>query len=142
MIKNESAKCTWSLIQSTRDSYVSLLKDIGLVTFERLESVLCISRDYTESNSMTCIQLTSSSTIIAVRGQPLTIQPIKLDNIRSLIHQRIHSPGTDPAMTQPHDDQGSVDENFLHDIPEELIEHPNNCFNCLSRFVAATEPIM
>jgi hypothetical protein len=37
IIKNESAKCTWSLIQSTRDSYVSLLKDIGLVTFERLE---------------------------------------------------------------------------------------------------------
>jgi hypothetical protein len=45
-------------------------------------------------------------------------------------------------MTQPHDDQGSVDEIFLHDIPEELTEHPDNCFNCLSRFVAATEPIM
>ena len=34
IIKSESAKCTWSLIESTRDSYVSPLEDIGLAILE------------------------------------------------------------------------------------------------------------
>jgi len=31
-----------------------------------------MSRDYTESNSVTCIHIASASIIIAVRGKPLT----------------------------------------------------------------------
>jgi hypothetical protein len=45
-------------------------------------------------------------------------------------------------MAQHHQDQRSIDENFLKYIPEELIELPNNSFNCLSSFVAATEDSM
>jgi len=37
----------------------------------------------------------------------------KIDNIGSMICQRIHSTGTNPAMAQPHNDQGSIDEDFL-----------------------------
>jgi hypothetical protein len=54
----------------------------------------------------------------------------------------IHSTGTDPAMAQPHNDEGSIDEDFLDYLPEELIEQPDNCFNRLSSFVAATEASM
>jgi hypothetical protein len=50
------------------------------------------------------------------------VQPIKIDNIRSMIRQRIHSTGKDPAMAQPHNEQGSFDEDFLDYVPEELIE--------------------
>jgi len=70
------------------------------------------------------------------------VQAKKIDNIRSMIRRRIHSTGTDPAMAQPHNDQGSFDEDFLDYIPEELIEQPDNSFNCLSSFVAATEASM
>jgi hypothetical protein len=35
-----------------------------------------------------------------------------------------------------------LDEIFLHYIPDELIEQPNNSFNHLSSFVAATEDSM
>ena len=45
-------------------------------------------------------------------------------------------------MAQPHNDQGSFDENLLDYVPEELIEQPNNSFNRLSSFVAATEASM
>jgi len=34
--------------------------------------VLCILRNQTESNSVTCIHITITSTIIAVKGKPLT----------------------------------------------------------------------
>jgi len=66
----------------------------------------------------------------------------KIDNIDSMIRQRIHSTGTDPVMAQPHNDQGSFDEDFLHYVPEELIEQLDNSFNCLSSFVAATKASM
>jgi len=69
-------------------------------------------------------------------------KPKKIDNIRSMIRWRIHSTGMDPAMAQPHNNQGSFDEDFLDYIPEELIEQPNNSCNPLSSFVAATEASM
>jgi len=50
------------------------------------------------------------------------VQAKMINTIRSMIHQRIHSTGTDPAMAQPHKDQGSFDEDFLDYVPEELIE--------------------
>ena len=65
------------------------------------------------------------------------VQAKKIDNICSMIHQRIHSTGMDPAIAQPHNDQGSFDENFLDYVPEELIEQPDNSFNCLSSFLVA-----
>jgi len=70
------------------------------------------------------------------------VQAKKIDNIRSMIRQRIHSTGTDPAMAQPHNDQGSFDEDLLDYVPEKLIELPNHSFNRLSRFVVATEASM
>jgi len=66
----------------------------------------------------------------------------KIDNIRSMIRRRIHSTGTHPAMAQPHNDQGSFDEDILDYVPEELIEQPDNSFNRLSSFVVATEASM
>ena len=42
-------------------------------------------------------------------------------------------------MAQPHHDQGSIDQYLLDYIPVGLIEHPNNAFTFLSRFVAATK---
>jgi len=42
-------------------------------------------------------------------------------------------------MAQPHNTQGSLDEDFHDYVPEELIEQPDNSFNRLSSFVAATE---
>jgi len=66
----------------------------------------------------------------------------KIDNICSMIHQTIHSTGTDPVMAQPHNDQGSFDEDILDYVPEELIEQPNNSFYHCSSFVAATEASM
>jgi len=59
-----------------------------------------------------------------------------------MIRRRIHSTDTDPAMAQPHNDQGSFDEVFIDYVPEELIEQPDNCVNRLSSFVAATEASM
>jgi len=47
-----------------------------------------------------------------------------------------------PAMAQPHNNQGSFDEDFLHYVLEDLIEQPDNSFNPLSSFVAATEASM
>jgi len=42
-------------------------------------------------------------------------------------------------MAKPHKVQSSFDENFIDYIPEELIEKPDNSFNRLSSFVAATK---
>jgi len=72
------------------------------------------------------------------RSSSPEVQAKKIDNIRSMIRRRIHSTGTDPAMAQPHNDQGSFDEDFLDYVPEELIEQPDNSFDRLSSFVAAT----
>jgi len=70
------------------------------------------------------------------------VQAKKKYNICSMIHRRIHSTGMDLAMAQPHNDQGSFDEDFLDYLPEELIEQPNNSCNRLSSCVAATEASM
>jgi len=66
----------------------------------------------------------------------------KIDIIRAMSRRRIHSTGTDQSMAQPHNDQGSCEEDFLDYIAEELIELPDNSFNCLSSFVAAAEASM
>jgi len=70
------------------------------------------------------------------------IQGKKIENIRSIIRRRIHSTGLDPVLAQPHNDQGSVDEDFLDYIREELIRQRDNSFNRLSSFDAATEASM
>jgi len=70
------------------------------------------------------------------------VQAKQIDNIRTMIRWRIHSTGTDPAMAQPHNIQGSFDEDFLHFVPEELIEQPSSSSNPLSSIVAATEASM
>ena len=70
------------------------------------------------------------------------VQAKIIDNIRSMIRRRIHTTGTDLAMAQPHNNQGSFDEEFLDYVLEELIEQPDNSFNRLSSFVAATEASM
>jgi hypothetical protein len=45
-------------------------------------------------------------------------------------------------MTQPHNNQGSFDETILAYVLEELIEQPDNSFNCLSMIVSATKASM
>jgi len=45
-------------------------------------------------------------------------------------------------MAQPHNNQRIFDENILAYVLEELIEQPDNSFNCLSMFVTATEASM
>jgi len=70
------------------------------------------------------------------------VQANKIVNIRSMMCWRIQSSGADPAMAHPHHDQGSFTEDFLDHLPEELIAQPNNSFNPLSSFVAATEASM
>jgi hypothetical protein len=56
------------------------------------------------------------------RSSSPEVQGKRIRSIRSMICRRIHSTGTDPAMAQPHHDQGSFDADFLDYIPEELIE--------------------
>jgi len=73
------------------------------------------------------------------RSSSPQVQAGKIDNIRSMICQRIHSTGTVPAIVQPHNDQGSVDDDFLDYVLEELLEQPHHSFNRLSSFVTATE---
>jgi len=70
------------------------------------------------------------------------VQAKIIHNIHGIIWWRIHSPGIDPAMIQLYNDQGSVDHDFLDYVSEELTEQPDNCFNCLSSFIAATEASM
>jgi len=65
-----------------------------------------------------------------------------LNTGRSIIRQMIHSTGTDPVMAQPHNYQGSWDENFLDDALEELFEQPGTSFNGLNSFFAATAACM
>jgi len=67
------------------------------------------------------------------------LQAKKIDNIHSMSHQRINPTGMDPAIAQPHNDQGSVDEDFLDYVQEELIEQPDNSFKHRSSIVAATD---
>jgi len=77
-----------------------------------------------------------------VRSSLTEVQAKKIDNISSMTRRKIHSIGTDPAMPQPHNDQGSIDEDILDYVPEELIQQPDNSLNRLSSFVAATEASM
>jgi hypothetical protein len=76
------------------------------------------------------------------RSSSPEVQATKIDYICSMIRRRIHSTGRDLAMAQPHNDQGSFDEDFLDYVPEELIEQPDNSFNHPSSFVDATEASM
>jgi len=48
----------------------------------------------------------------------------------------------DPAMPQPHNDEGSLDKDFIDYVPKELIGQPDNSFNHLSSFVAVTDARM
>jgi len=59
-----------------------------------------------------------------------------------MISQRLHSTGTDPVMAQLHNSHGSLNANFLHYVPEEVIEQPDNFFYRLRSLVAATEARM
>jgi hypothetical protein len=54
----------------------------------------------------------------------------------------IYSTGMNPAIAQPHNDQGSFNVEFVDYIPEVLIEQPDNSFKHLSSFVAATKDSM
>jgi hypothetical protein len=45
-------------------------------------------------------------------------------------------------MTQPHNDQGTFDGDFLDYVPEELLGQPENSVTLLSSFDAATEGSM
>jgi len=65
-----------------------------------------------------------------------------IDNFRSTIHWRISSTGPNPAVAQPDNSQGTCDKDFLNYILENLIEQPENTFDCRSSFVAATEASM
>jgi len=76
------------------------------------------------------------------RSSSPEVQAENIDNTLSMIRQRIHSTGMDQAMAQPRNDQGSIDEDFLDYVLEELIEQPNNSFTHHSSFVAATEASM
>jgi hypothetical protein len=65
-----------------------------------------------------------------------------MDNICGIIHQRIRLSDSYPAMAQPQDNQGSLDEDFFDYVPDELIQQSVNSFYHLSRFVSATEATM
>jgi len=62
------------------------------------------------------------------------VQAKTIEKICSISRRRIHSTGTEPAMAQSHNDEGSIDEDFLDYVPEELTEQADNSFNCLSSF--------
>ena len=70
------------------------------------------------------------------------VQTKKIDNIRSMICCSMQCTGTDPAMAQCHNNQGSCDEDFIQYVPEELIEQSDNSFNHITNCVAATEHSM
>jgi hypothetical protein len=67
------------------------------------------------------------------------VQDKLIGNICCDIAQRIHSTGTDPAMAQSDNDQGSFDEDFFDYVLEVLLELPDCSSNRFSSFVAATE---
>jgi len=70
------------------------------------------------------------------------LQANKTDNIRSIIHQRIHSTGIDPVLSQPHHTQGRIDVEFLVYILKKPLERSNKSFKPLSSFIVATESSM
>jgi len=76
------------------------------------------------------------------RSSLSVVQTRIIDNICSIIWETIHSTGTDSVLAQPHNDQGISVEDFFDYIQEELIEQPDNSFDCLISSVAATEDRM
>lgn len=70
------------------------------------------------------------------------VQATKMDIIHRMFRRRIHSTGTDPGMSKPHNEQRSFDWYFLNYNPEVLIEQPANPFHPLCSFVAATAASM
>jgi hypothetical protein len=98
----------------------------------------CDTRNINGAVNMACTNVFGSLDA-NFHSSSLQVQAEKIHNIRSMIRQRIHSTGTVPVMVKPHNDQGSVDEDFLDYVPEELLEQPHNYFHRLSSFVTATE---
>ena len=70
------------------------------------------------------------------------VQAKMMDNIRSIIRRRMHSTGTDPELAQPHNDRGSLDEDLVDYIMEEIMDQPDNSSNRLRSVVSATEGSM
>jgi hypothetical protein len=79
---------------------------------------------------------------VGFRSSTPEVHANKIDNISSLIRRKIHSTGTDPAMEQPYNHEGSFEEDFLDYVLKELIVQHDNPFNCLNSIVAATEASM
>jgi len=48
------------------------------------------------------------------------VEAEKVVNIHSMIHRMMHSTGTVTIMAQPHNHQGSCNEDFLHSVQVEL----------------------
>jgi len=101
----------------------------------------CDTRNIDHAMNTACTDVFRCLNVDFISSSP-EVQAKKIENIRTMIHWRIHSTGMDPAMAQPHNDHGSFDEDILNCIPEELIEQPDNSFDCLSSFIAATEASM
>jgi len=49
------------------------------------------------------------------------VQANQLGSIRSMIRQRIYPTGTHPATMQPHDDPGSLEQDFVNYLMKQLI---------------------
>jgi len=101
----------------------------------------CVTRDINHAVNIACTDVFRRPDADFRSSSP-EVQAKRIDNIHCMIRRRIHSTGTDPAIAQPHNEQGSFDEDFLDYILGELIEQPDNAFNHLSSFVAATEASM
>jgi len=95
--------------------------------------------DYVVNNARTDVVRHLDTDVLSSSPE---VQAQKVHNICSMIHGSIHWTGMDPAIALPHNDQGSFEEEFIHYVLEELIEQPDDLFNCLSRFVADTEASM
>jgi len=70
------------------------------------------------------------------------VQVERIGTVCSMIHRSIYPTGMALAMTQPQQHQGTFDEGFHDYILEDLIEQPDNSFNGLNMFVAATDGSM
>jgi hypothetical protein len=66
-------------------------------------------------------------------------QAERIDIIYSTMYRRIYPTGTDTAMAQSNNNEGSIDKGFLDSILEELVEQLGNSVNHQSSAVAATE---
>ena len=73
------------------------------------------------------------------RSSSPEVQAKIIHNIRSVIRRRILATGKEPAMAKPRNNQGTLYDDFLDYVLEELIQQPDDSFNRLSSFVAATD---